>query len=140
MNPEDIKKMRTLVILVVLTIVIPISLLVTNLKTLNYQVNGTRVEARVTYVDTIRVGKLTTHTVYVVYQDASGEVISATATNAAYVNDNDILVGRVLSSNPSEVFVEPPVWVPVTMNVVAVICLVGGGISLVIFVRKLRRN
>jgi hypothetical protein len=102
--------------------------------------NGTLVEARVTSVDTHRVGKRTTRTVYVVYQDASGEVVSATATNVPFAIYNDIIVGRVISSNPYEVFVEPPVWVSGIMNVVAVICLVGGGINLVIFARKQLRN
>lgn len=135
MNSNDSLGFTRMIILILITVGIPIALLVGFQKTINYQVNGTEVSATVTDVQTLLIrGKYRTN-ITVAYENESGELVTAQATNAVSPVIGQTITGKVLAGNPDELFLDPPVWQLILVYSVAGLCFIGGLVIIFALIR-----
>ncbi|MDD4095715.1 MAG: hypothetical protein PHP22_05680 [Oscillospiraceae bacterium] len=109
MNSNKSIGFTRIVILILITVGIPIALLIGFQKQINYQVNGTEVSATVTDVQSLIIAGKHRTNVTVSFKDEFGELITAKATNAGNPVVGQTITGKVLSENPGELFIDPPV-------------------------------
>ena len=126
MSSQNSLGVKGVIILLLFVIGIPLATFLGNQKMMNYQVNGTDVTAKVINVETLRIARKVITTVTATYTDKDGKIITAEVINPGSVSKNDMIVGKVVPENPTEVFLKPSLGITIIVYGIFGFCFLMG--------------